>query len=267
MAYLGKYVQFLWELSVALQVAVVVMLLFNGNFRRIPIFTAYIMSNVCQAVALYLTYREFGLRSHTSVTIAWVSESATLLLRVFATSELVRLILRPYRGIWALGWRVLAIAFGAVFTFALVDSWHNLLWAIVLLDRGFHLAFAVALTACLLLVHYYLIPIHPVYRSLLAGFCFYSCMVVLANTIGGQIYARGNHNVQIVWQMATMGAFVVVLAVWAAALRRPLPEPISPDRPEEAERAYWAMSPQINERLRLLNEQLSRFWKPEATRS
>ena len=70
MAYLGKYVQFLWEVSVALQVAVVVMLLFNGNFRRIPIFTAYIMSNVCQAVALYLTYREFGLRSHTSVTIA-----------------------------------------------------------------------------------------------------------------------------------------------------------------------------------------------------
>jgi len=33
----------------------------------------------------------------------------------------------------------------------------------------------------------------------------------------------------------------------------------------ETARTYWEMSPRINERLRLLNEQLDRFWKPEAT--
>lgn len=30
-------------------------------------------------------------------------------------------------------------------------------------------------------------------------------------------------------------------------------------------KTYWDMSPQINERLRRLNEKLDRFWKPEVT--
>src|SRR5215472_9908138 len=184
MAGLAKYIQWLWVLSVALQVLVCSVLFFRGNYRRLPIFTAYVLSNVCQAAALYVTYNLYGFRTEASIAIGWSSQGATQLLRVVATTEVMHLILKPYRGIWGLGWRVLAVAFGVVFTVSLIDSGRGLQWTIGLADRGFHLAFGIALVACLLLVKYYRVPIHPVYKALLGGFCFYSCAAVLANTVG-----------------------------------------------------------------------------------
>jgi len=265
MAGLTKYVQWVWGISVAVQAAVCVVLFLRGNFRRVPFFTAYLMSNVCQAVALYVVYYQFGYGSRTAALIAWWSQCIPQLLRVLAISEVLRLVLKPYRGIWGLGWRVLTFAFSVVFSVSLIGSWHELSWAVLVADRGFHLAFGVAVVACLLLAHYYLIPIHPVYKALLGGFCFYSCTVVLANTIGGILFLHGNANFQMIWQLVTMGAFVAVLAVWAVTLRTPLPEPTQREVSPETARTYWEMSPRINERLRLLNEQLDRFWKPEAT--
>ncbi len=265
MTSLAKYVQWLWVLSVAIQILVCGVLFLKGNFRRIPVFTAYVLSNVGQAAALYATYNLFGFRTRTAIVIGWSSQFVTQLLRVLATSEVIRLILKPYRGIWSLGWRVLALSFGLVFSVALIDSKRDILWAIALADRGFHLAFGIALVACLLLVHYYYVPIHPVYKALLGGFCFYSCTVVLANTIGKALFVRGNSDFGTGWQLLTMGAFVAVLAVWAVALRTPIPEPAQPEVLPGAARTYWEMSPRINERLRLLNEQLDRFWKHEAT--
>src|ERR1051325_8668219 len=253
MAGLTKYVQWVWGISVAVQAAVCVVLFLRENFRRVPIFTAYLMSNVCQAVALYVVYYQFGYRSRSAALIAWWSQCIPQLLRVLAVSEVLRLVLKPYRGIWRLGWRVLALAFGLVFSVALIGSRHELSWAVLLADRGFHLAFGVALVACLLLVHYYSIPVHPAYRVLLGGFCFYSCTVVLANTIGAMLFLRGNANFQMIWQLVTMSAFVAVLAFWAVALRTPLPEPAQAEVSPETARAYWEMSPRINERLRLLN--------------
>jgi hypothetical protein len=266
MAGLAKYVQWVWALSVAAQVAVCVVLFLTGNFRRIPGVTAYLVSNVCQAGLLYGIYYHFGFRTWRSVVLAWSSELVTLMLRVIATAEILRVILRPFRGIWGLAWRVLAAAFGGVFVVALIDSGRNLTWAVVLADRGFHLAFAVALIACLLLIHYYVVPVHPVYKVLLGGFCFYSCTVVLANTLGGTLFLRGNVDYQRIWQLATTVAFVAVMLVWAVALRVPIPKLANQPEPLAAKGLYLEKSLQINERLRLLNEQLNRLWKPEATR-
>ena len=266
MGSLTSYVQLVWGLSVAAQVAICALLFLKGNFRRVPTFTAYLASNVCQAVLLYEIYHHLGFRTRMSVVVAWSSEFVTLMLRVLATTEVLRLILKPYRGIWGLGWRVLSVSFGVVFSVALLDSWRNLSWAVVLADRGFHLAFAVALVACLVLIHYYVVPIHPVYKALLGGFCFYSCIVVLGNTVGGALFLRGTADFQRIWQLATMCAFVAVLLIWAFALRMPIREPAPQADLLGTGRSYFAVSPEINERLRLLNEQLNRFWKPEATR-
>ena len=267
MAGLAKHIQGLWVISVAIQVLVCGVLFFKGNYRRLPIFTAYVLSNVCQAAALYVTYNIYGFRTDTAIAIGWSSQGATQLLRVLATTEVIRLILRPYRGIWSLGWRVLAMAFGAVFSVTLIDSRRSPLWTIALADRGFHLAFGIALVACLLLVHYYQVPIHPVYKTLLGGFCFYSCTAVMANTVGRILYLKGNGDFGMGWQLVTMGAYMSVLLVWLMALRTPLPQPAQQVPFLEAERAYWELSPQINERLRLLNERLDNFWHPEATQS
>jgi hypothetical protein len=261
---LTKYVLRVWEISVAIQIVVCGVLFFKGNFRKLPVFTAYVLSNICQAGALYLVYRQFGFSSRVALAIGWLSQCVPQLLRVLAITEVLRLILRPYRGIWGLGWRLLVVAFGAVFSVALIDSWRDRFFAIGLADRGFHLAFGVALVACLLLVHYYSVPIHPAYKALLGGFCFYSCIAVMANTIGMSRLHQGNSNFRDAWQLLTMGAFVAVLVVWGVALRTPLPQAAQPRSLPGAERTYWEMSPQINERLRRLNERLDHFWKSEA---
>lgn len=258
-------VRWVWELSVVAQIIVCAVLFLKGNFRRVPGFTAYVVSNICQAGLLFAIYDHFGFRSRMALASAWLSQLITLLLRVLATSELLRLILKPYRGIWGLGWRLLGLVFAGVFSVALIDSGRNPSLAIVLADRGFHLAFGVALVACFLFVHYYSIPFHPVYKALLGGFCCYSCAVSLADTIGRTLLLRGNTNFEVVWQLTTMIAFVAVLLVWAVALFTPLPEPGQPVDLEDAKRLYWETSAQVNERLHLLNEELNRLWKRKST--
>ena len=260
-----RAVQELWVLGLLGQMIVCGFLFFRGHYRKLPFFTAYIVLNICQAGFLYALYVHFGFGSHGARMLAWWSEAGTLILRSLATAEVLRVVLSPYRGIWGLGWRVLCVAFGLVLSFAALEAGSNLDWAFVLADRGFHLAFAVALVACLLLVRHYSIPVHSAYKALLGGFCFHSCTVVLANTIGQTLFPRESAHYQPIWQAVTTGTYAVVQVVWAVALRKPLPA-------EEKQQArlpasiYQQISPEINQRLRSLNDQLSKFWEPEVSR-
>jgi hypothetical protein len=140
MAGLAKYIQWLWLLSVALQVLVCTVLFLKGNYRRLPIFTAYVLSNICQAAALYLTYEVHGFRTEAAIVIGWSSQGATQVFRVLATTEVIRLLLKPYRGIWGLGWRVLVAAFGVVFSITLIDAGRGLQWTIWRLELLWSLA-------------------------------------------------------------------------------------------------------------------------------
>jgi hypothetical protein len=254
----------IWAVGVVAQVAVCGLLLLKGHFRKLRVFTAYIALNICESGFLYFVYGYFGFSSHTAFVLAWLSEASILILRSLATTEVLRLVLRPYSGIWGLGWRVLAVAYGAVLSYAAIDAGSNAGLAIVVADRGFHLAFAVALVACLLLVRHYSIPVDPVYKGLLGGFCFYSCALVVANTVGQALFLRQSADFQPIWQAAPVAAYAVVQVLWTVALRKPLAV-------EEKQHVllpasiYREISPEINQRLHLLNEQLVQFWKPEAT--
>lgn len=259
-------VQWAWGISVAIQMLVLGLLLFRGHFRKIPVFTAFVAANVCQAGLLYVIYTQFGFGSRTTLVLAWVSEACILLLRTLATMEILYLVLGPYRGIWGLGWRVLAGAFGLVLLYAGIQAGRNVSWAIVLADRGFHLAFAVALVACLLLIRYYSIPVESTYKVLLGGFCIYSCTVVLANTVGYVLALRGFTDYQPIWQLATTIAYAGVQLAWAVTLGRAAAFTAEKSPLLVAASLYRQLSPQINERLGLLNEQLNRIWEPKATR-
>jgi hypothetical protein len=259
-------VRWLWGISAAAQAGLCAVLLTRGNFRKIPIFTAYAAANLCQAILIFMVYEGIGFRPQSSIALAWSSQACIQILRAAATTEALRQVLRPFQGIWGLGWRTLALAFGVIFLVAVFDSGRNISWAVLLMDRGFHLAFAIALVACLLLVHYYTVPVPSAYKALLGGFCFYSCAVVLANTLGGVLFLRRDANFQAIWQSVTMCPFIAVLLVWAFALRKPLPDPMQGIELQQPKTLYWEVSPQINERLRLLNEQLNRLWKPEVPR-
>lgn len=260
-------VGWLWGISVGAQAVLCGVLFIKGNFRKIPIFTTYVAANLCQAILMFAIYKAIGFRSQGAIAIGWSSQTCIQILRAAATTEALRQVLKPFRGIWGLAWRFLVAAFGVIFLVVVFSSGRNVFWAILLMDRGFHVAFAVALVACLLLVHHYSVPIPSGYKALLGGFCFYSCTVVLTNTFGAILFLRRNLHYEAIWQLATVGAFIAVLLVWTVALRNPLPEPIRTGKGGGPEISYGELSPQINERLRLLNELLNRLWKFEVTRN
>ncbi len=260
---LAPYLQVIWACAVLAQLTVLVLLFRGRYFLRLPLFASYVGLNICQQCFLFIVYRHFSFTSRTSLRLFWISEIVTLLARTLATIELLRRVLRLYRGIWALSWRLLAAASVGIFGYAAIDAGRDMPWAIVLADRGYHLAFAAALIGFLWLVRYYSISIEPVYKVLLGGFCFYSCALVFRNTVLQFLFLRGSPSYQEVWNAMSMIPFLAANLAWAIALRDPaLADERRPILLPGA--VYGQISPEINLRLRLLNEQLSRFWKVEA---
>jgi hypothetical protein len=262
---LANSVLWVWGISVAVQAVVCFLLIFKGHFRKLPFFTCFVAANICQAIFMYIIYLRFGANSETAKWATWLSEPPILILRTLATTEVLRLILQAYRGVWGLVWRVLAVGFGSVLAYAAIESVRSIPWALAVVYRGFHLAFAVSLVAGLLLIRYYSIPLESLYKVILAGFCFYSCTIVLANTVGQWVFLRGFRDYQPIWQFTITAIYAGIQVDWAVELWKAAPSEES--RPALiASSMYQQISPQINERLYALNEQLSHFWRPRATR-
>jgi hypothetical protein len=256
---------YLWAASVLAQAVVCGILVYRGHFRTLPFFATYITLNLYQAVFLYGVYSRYGFRSPEASAAAWWSEAITLVARAFATVEILRVALKSYRGISGLVWRLLGGISLLLLICVAIIARGDAGWALMHADRGYHMIFAAAVIACLTLIRYYQIQVAPVYKALLAGFCFYSCAKVLIDSILPDLLFQRYPNFEFIWQSLAMVSFLAVLVLWGWALRRPLPE--------KAERAvlpssvYGRIVPEINYQLRAINEQLMNFWKIEEPRS
>jgi hypothetical protein len=252
-------VQIVWAASFVVQLALCTILIVNGHFRRLPFFTAYVCLNLCQALFLYPIYRYYGPFSHTAVLAAWWSEAITLLARLFATVEILHLVLIAYRGIWGLAWRLLAGTSVVLVVCVSVAYWGNPGPALMHADTGYHFIFAAALVLCLALIRYYFIRVENAYKVLLVGFCFYSCVMVLLNTV---LYDFQQHSSNAaVWQILALFPYLIVLLFWGAALVRPLPA--IQNQQALPTSMYGRISPEINLQLQAINRQLMNFFKIE----
>jgi hypothetical protein len=257
-----KIVDYLWSANVLVLLAICALLFIRGYFRRLPFFTAYIVLNLCQAVFLYLIYHYYGDKSNAAYIAGWLSEAVTLVARLCATVELLRLALMQYRGIWALTWRLLAAVCPLVLVLVSLESSRNPHAIIMNADRGYHLIFAVAILLCLALMHYYPISVEPTYKTLLSGWCWYSCMKILINTLfEGFLYQR-HDQYKYIWQALALSSYLVVLVLWGNALANPLPA-IRKQVTMLADSVYAKISVEINRQLRALNQALINFWKTE----
>jgi len=256
---LASSVIWVWALSILLQLALFALLFLKGNFRRLPVLTTYVALNLGQAAYLIVLYSGAGSNLRF---LAWSSEAITLVFQALAATEALHLVLKPYPGIWGLGWRALGFISAMLLAFIAKHTAGNYNWALLEADRGYHLLFATAVISCFLLIRYYSIAIPVAYKLLLAGFCFYSCTMILTNTILQSVLYRNFAAYEPVWQFASVFAFALVQAVWLTALWRPLP---ADDRRHAlpSDEIYQRVSPVIDERLRLLNEKLMRLWKKE----
>jgi hypothetical protein len=263
---LDAWVSYLWAASFVVQAVIFAILIFRGYFRTLPFFTAYIALNLIQAVFLHAVYARYDRTSDFAYACAWQSEAVTLIAKAFATVELLRQILLSYRGIWGLAWRLLAFTcLGGLIGVGIAARGQGD-WATLEADRGYNLIFATAVLACLVLVRYYRIRVEPTYQILLAGFCFYSCIKILVNTILQKILYPQIKEVDPIWQALTLSFYVVVLAVWAVALLRPVPA-AAQQRATLPISAYMQIAPEIHYQLRAINQQLMNFWKIDEPRT
>lgn len=263
MSSLPLYVLVLWALSALVQLIALILLFAKDSFRKLPFFTVYVALNLCQVAFLVVVYSVWGIDSKTGIVLAWYSECITLFAQALATTEILKATLRRYQGIWGLVWRALAFTSACVVVLVALaarGSWIDAKW--FELNRGYHLTFAAAVIACLLLVRYYSIQVPAAYKMILGGFCLYSCSEILIHTVLQSFVKKASSAYAPVWESSTTLSFLVVLFIWVAALWKPLPIEVRQAAPP-SDSIYKRLSPEINERLRELNEKLLRLWKLE----
>jgi hypothetical protein len=255
-------VQLLWVISFATQAVVCAALFLRQHYRVLPLFTLYVVLNLCQAVLLYLVYLRYGFGSLAAYVFGWWSEAITLVAQVFATLEVLRLALNPYRGIWGMTWRVLTAVSAVVLLGILLAARGDANWALMEANRGYHVIFAATILTYLVLIRHYSIRVAPAYKDLVIGFCFYSCIAISLNTVlQGVLFSRFK-NYQSIWDSVGLLSYIVVQVIWIGALSRPLPATDAVVKLLPAS-DYRRMKPAINYQLQAMNERLSNFWNLE----
>lgn len=256
MAALGDADKILWTLNIAVQAGLLALLMARKEHKRFPLFCSYLAVNLLQAAAFALLFPVSGYVSRVAWKIGWGSQAIVVLARVLAVGELCRHVLARYRGIWALGWRLLGSMALLVLVSAVVFGGLDFRSGIVTLDLGSELAIAVATAGLFAFAKYYEVAVEQPTRTMGAAFCLYSCCYVLNDLLLKHYLS----NYQNIWTFAGMLAFLGTLCLWAWAFRVPVgveaPAPVllQPG-------VYRDLIPQMNQRLSALNEQLSHFWR------
>ncbi|HKI13336.1 MAG TPA: hypothetical protein VKA02_14560 [Candidatus Acidoferrum sp.] len=244
-----------WALTTLTELILFVYLVRRKLFRSHPIFSAYILGAILQSVLMAATYGIWGTQSYRAWLTYWLSQLVMETARFAAVAEVVRRVLSPFAGIWALGRRVLIAAAGSVFVYAALLSREYYRKYPLNLDRGVGLAVAAVIVTLLLFARYYGLPMNHLDRSLCIGFCLYSCFAVINDSILEK-WATGFMNL---WSFLGVLTFLASLLLWLGAARaysETAPAGVPVIVPKEL---YGRLSSELNVRLRLLNEHLNQL--------
>ena len=258
---IAQFQQIIWAVNTIMSVMLLVLLAVRKNYRAYPAFTFYIAMNLTQAALLFVVYRRWGYSSLASWGVAWGSQAATISARAMAVAELCRHCLSRYPGIWALAKRILLLCAGLVLLYSGVAARHRWELALPSAERGLELSIATVIVVLFLFARYYGVRIESADRLLSTGFCLYSCFRALNDTIEDRVL----YGYSELWSLLGMLAFFASLSLWSWALRKQVTVASAKESLLPLG-VYQSLTPEINVRLRGLNEQLCRLWKPEVTR-
>jgi hypothetical protein len=253
--------QIVWAVNTATSVFLLILLVVRKNYRTYPAFTFYILVNLALGISVFIIYRLWGFSSAASWRFGWAMQAVTVCARALAVAEICRHLLSRYLGIWALAQRLLLTCAGLVLLYSGLAVRHQWELALPTADRGLELSIAAVIVVLLLFARYYGLRPERTDRSLAIGFCLYSCFRVMNDTISDR-YLYGYAKF---WNLLEMLAFFASLSLWSWALRKSRAE-ITAQENLLPFGVYQSITPQINLRLRLLNERLCQIWKPEVTR-
>ena len=248
----------LWTAGTVLQFAVCILVLRNGLYRRLPVFSAYVWLNLVNLAFVWWAYLKLGYSSLPSFYIAWTAYGVALLARGLAVGELCLWVLSPFRGVWALAWRLLVGMAMLLLVYAGLAAYgarDGITAFLLTAEHGLELAAAVVLLFLLAISAYYRIRVQAPERLLILGLGMWSLLQVV-NNVAFDLWPG-----YFPWGRAVkVASFQVALLIWIAALRKPVPqEEHAP--PVLSQRAYDELAPQTNLRLRLLNERLLEIFK------
>lgn len=258
---IAQFLQILWAVITAAGLFLLVLLAVRRNYRAFPAFFFYILVNIAVTILTFMIYRWRGFSSPSSMRIGWAMQAAVILARALAVVEICKHFLARYSGIWVLAKRILMACAVLVLLYSVTAAKQR--WELALLagDRGVELSIAAVVVGLLLFVRYYDVQANRADRLLAVGFCLYSCFCALNNTV----LERYLDQYVSLWNLLGMLAFLASLLLWTWALRKPQSE-VAAEEALLPAGVYQAITPQINLRLQLVNEQLSQFWKPSGSR-
>jgi len=246
----------LWLVIIGLQVAILLIMTGRRLYRNFPAVYCYLLIGLAQSPLMYFVYQAKGYESWAAYWTAWVSQGVVVLARWTAVCELCYTILGPFRGVWALTWRVLAVIGATALSVAVIFGGHDYTRLINTFDLGLEFSIATVLVAFFAFTRFYDIGVSPALRSMGIAFCMYSCLRAFNDTVL-QTFLR---NYVKTWGVVDGVTYVSTLTLICAAVYVYQAQPAQTVNLLPSG-TYAAFVPQANERLIALNEHLSRILK------
>ncbi len=244
----------LWVSGLILEGLVCILAIRRGLFGRLPTFTTYLVLVLARDLWGFWLSRQLDYRSAVLLHAYWGTQAIVLLARGVAIGEICRRSLQPYRGVWALAWRLLVLGASILLLHAAWVAWEKSAWFgsfVLSAERGLELAAVVVLVLLLTIWRYYDIRVEPILAMVALGLGLYSAVQVANNSFMGDWLTKYFHW----WDAVRVVSFQVAVVVWCLALRKPLPA-LRPRPVLLEQRVYDELAPQVSYRLRELNDRL-----------
>jgi hypothetical protein len=223
-------------------------------FRRLPIFTAYLLAVVmCDAFRFGVSFT-LGRATLQYFVVYWGTQAILMGLRAAVVYELCRELLRPYPGVLKLCWLILLSAGLILVTFALIVNINHgpyVARIVLTIDRGIELGILGVLVLAMWFCRYYQIPTTRLIGMIGLGLSLYSALNIVSNTLADRWFQAFKP----VWMEVRGDSFILAELIWLIAVWKPLPAPRpSPNLLDFQE--YSVMTSSVNVRLRELNSWL-----------
>jgi hypothetical protein len=245
----------IWGVTAFLDGGLLVVLLYRKNYRVFPAFFIYVLFDFLQCFILFASYRMWGFKSSLSSQVGWGTQGVVMIARAIAVAQICQQVLAKYRGVWALAKRLLILTAVVVLLYSWAIARGGWQFAVLNGHRGIELAIASVIVVLLLFSRYYGIFVVPPVRVLTIGFFLYSSFYVLNDTV----LERWLHDYSNGWNLLGTSAFLASVLVWIWGLREQ--QSATTLEPKLLPKGiYNAVAPELNDRLRALNDHLEQFW-------
>jgi hypothetical protein len=230
-----------------------------GQIWELPFFFLYLFINLLQTATGIVLYHVYGFKNDFTFPVIWTTQGIVVVARALAAAEICYGVLGQYKGIWGLAWRVLTICGLLVAGLALYFGKNGYAHGVMTLEVGLEAGIATGIVGLFVFARYYEVPVAPVIGQLGLGLGILSCFKIVNDLILETTRQATGWR----WNLASSSAFVIILLVWAWALREPIAVRVRKPIMTSA-MAYAQLMPQMNQRLAELNEQLTQLWNVES---